>query len=166
MTFKPEHFPRIEDKLTLFCLHVERGQTPPQWLMEYMAAGARECLIGGKPWQKGKGGGPKSDFGKRELEAYILSFIGGLGSVEIAKIQDGPGAGEGQRAKIERRVKRGKRAYSIMLAGQIASLLDLHDELLAFDYTNIPVQMKRDCRSQIKGEMARLKSLDEEPHYG
>ena len=55
MTLRPEHWPRIEDKLRLFVQHVERGREPPEWLMEFMAEGAREFMRGGKPWQKPPG---------------------------------------------------------------------------------------------------------------
>ena len=84
MTLRPEHWPRIEDKLRLFVQHVERGREPPEWLMEFMAEGAREFMRGGKPWQKPPGRKTACP-NWPDATAHVLCHDGGLFVEEVVQ---------------------------------------------------------------------------------
>jgi hypothetical protein len=70
----------LEHKLELFCLCVENDKQPPAELQRFIAAGVREFLADGKPWQLGKGGRPPkaaTGAGRRQaLQVAVLLDVG------------------------------------------------------------------------------------------
>ena len=70
----------IEHRLDWFLRCVDEGRKPPDDLLQFIAAGVREHLAGGKPWPVSKGGRParlsKGAARRRALQAYALRAAG------------------------------------------------------------------------------------------
>ena len=165
MDFAPDKWPRIDDKLRLFIAHVEHGRTPPDWLLQFMADGAREFLKGGKAWQKGKGGAPKSGYGQKELEAYALNRHGGLSFQQIVQLRDFPDDGKDRAKTIERQVERGKIAFCMAQTGQVADLKALFSDLAKLPFDCLSVEARDRCRAKLLAERDRLGRDEQEPGY-
>ena len=165
MSFKAEHYPRNEDKLTLFIMHVEAKRTAPDWLLEFMAEGAREFLRGGKAWQKGKGGGPKSGYGQTEIEAYILHHYGGLTASQIVQLGDFPDDGKDRTKTVERQITRGELAFCIAQNGQADGLKATLNRLATLPFDLLSVEIQDACRARILVERNRLERDEQEAGY-
>jgi len=163
---KPEHFPQIEDTLRLFVVMVERGQTPPNWLLQFMAGGAREFLKGGKPWQKGKGGRPKGRYGPDEARHYLLHYYGKLKPAQVASalgLLDLEG--KDVTATVRRAIKRGELAFCMAKIEQVDLLKSLFADLLELELADLTEKQRRKCIEGLKRGLADLLRDDVEPAY-
>lgn len=182
VSFKAEHFPRNEDKLTLFLMHVDAKRTAPDWLLEFMAEGAREFLIGGKAWQKGKGGGPKSGYGQKEIEAYILHHYGGLTASQIVQLGEFPDDGKDRTRTVERQIKRGEVAFVQCLRTEklirdldaratlgLSEVIDwrkaIFNRLAALPFDLLSVENRDACRAKLLAARDRLARDEQEAGY-
>lgn len=101
----------IDFNLLHFIKCVERGDQPPEWLMEFMAEGAREFLRDGKPWQKGQGGRPQAS-GPPDRIAFVLHRVGGMNAAEVAEaLGEIHEDGRDRIKTIRRRIKRGQKDF-------------------------------------------------------
>lgn len=181
MSFKAEHFPRNEDKLTLFLMHVDAKRTAPDWLLEFMAEGAREFLIGGKAWQK-EGGRPKSGYGQKEIEAYILHHYGGLTASQIVQLGDFPDDGQDRTKTVKRQIERGEIAFVQCLRTEklIRSLAKpktigmpetidwrkaIFNRLAALPFDLLSVENRDACRAKLLAARDRLERDEQEAGY-
>jgi len=74
--------------LQLFIRFVDEGKTPPRYLLEYMAMGARQALANATPWptkQGNKGVYQKMDRRYRSVLAYALD-LQGVNRARIARL--------------------------------------------------------------------------------
>jgi len=165
VSFKAEHFPRNEDKLKLFRMHVEAKRTAPDWLLEFMAEGAREFLVGGKAWQKGKGGAPKSGYGQTEIEAYILHHYGGLTASQIVQLGDFPDDGINRSKTVERQITRGELAFCIAENGQADGLQKIFNRLATLPFDLLSVEKRDACRAGLLAGRDRLERDEQEAGY-
>lgn len=165
MSFKAEHFPRNEDKLTLFLMHVDAKRTAPDWLLEFMAEGARKFLKGGKAWQKGKGGAPKSGYGQKEIEAYILHHYGGLTASQIVQLGEFPDDGKDRTKTVKRQIERGELAFCIARNGQADWLKALFNRLAALPFDLLSVENQDACRAKLLAARDRLERDEQEAGY-
>lgn len=166
MIAKAKHFPDIEDRLRLFAVCVDRGQAPPDWLLQFMAEGAREFLRGGKPWQKGKGGRPKGKYGEAEIRQYLLHHYGGLKPARVALVLgllslDGKDVSR----TVTRAINRGQLAFCMAKIGQVDLLKSLFAELLALDLGDLTGDQRRKCIEGLRTGLADLELDDREPIY-
>ncbi len=148
---------QIEDNLRLFVCLVDRGETPPRWLMEFVAQGAREFLKGGKPWQKGKGGRPPAEFGQKELEAHILHCHGGLSHSDIVALRDYPDDGKDYTKTIGREIERGGLALFLAKARKLDFLIDTYTNLAESRFDALSPNQEKKCRAGLKHEIQRLR---------
>jgi hypothetical protein len=163
---KAKHFPDIEDRLRLFVVCVERGQVPPDWLLQFMADGAREFLRGGKPWQKGKGGRPKGDYGEAEIRQYLLHYYGGLKPARVAQALGLLSVdGKDVSRTVKRAIDRGQLAFCMAKIGQVELLKSLFADLLALDLADLTGEQRRKCAEGLRAGLADLELDDQEPIY-
>lgn len=163
---RAKHFPDIEDRLRLFIVCIERGQKPPDWLLQFMAEGAREFLRGGRPWQKSKGGRPKSDYGEAEIKQYLLHFYGGLTPPKVAaalSLLDRNGKDVSR--TVKRAIDRGQLAFCMAKIGQVELLKSLFADLLELELKDFTDGQRRKCIEGLRAGLADLVRDDAEPIY-
>lgn len=172
MMARPEHFPDIDDKLRLFILYADSGKAPPDWLMQFMADGAREFLRAGKPWQRGKGGRPKGAHGVIELKAHLLSYHGELTAEQVARV-----LGQFTKAKLpatgkmRAAIKRGAIAFAAHETDATDWIRLCIRELLKPDFIRdasehaLTNEQTRELVAGLKAELARLERDEGEPAY-
>jgi hypothetical protein len=155
-----------EDLLRVFIAQVESGVTPPDFLLQFMADGAREFLRGGKPWQKGKGGRPQKSYGPDEIRHYLLHYYGRLSDIQIGQALDLLDYGGKDRTKtIGRAVKRGQLAFCMAKIGQISLLKELFAELIGLAFDDLTEGQRRKCVEGLQAGLADLLRDDLEPIY-
>lgn len=173
MSDDPRH-QHVEANLMIFSKMVEEGKQPPQWLMDFMARGAREFLRGGKPWQKGKGGRPKGD-GKEARVAFLLKRVGKLDLAEIADLMVPPDAEGSDRKRTMRRwIEKGEKQIGADFSAPAPFGLDgngirywLFADALVWGA--MPLDLPRDAKQRLcslKNEVdAFEKEMEREPIY-
>lgn len=161
-----QRYYKNEDLLRVFIAQVENGITPPDFLLQFMAEGAREFLRGGKPWQKGKGGRPQKGYGPDEIRQYLLHYYGQLSDMQIGQALDLLDCGGKDRTKtIKRDVKRGEIAFCMAKIGQVALLKDLFAELLHLAFEDLTDGQRLKCIEGLQAGLADLVRDDAEPIY-
>lgn len=163
---KRQRYYKNEDLLRVFIAQVESGITPPDFLLQFMAEGAREFLRGGKPWQKGKGGRPQKDYGQDEIRQYLLHYYGRLSDIQIGQALHLLDYGGKDRTKtIGRAVKRGELAFCMAKIGQVGLLKDLFAELLDLAFEDLTDGQRRKCIEGLRAGLADLVRDYAEPIY-
>ena len=165
-----------EFNLMVFIKYVEDGKSPPQWLIDFMADGAREFLRGGKPWQNGKGGHPGANDKRTETAAFLLRTVCGLTRkqiVDVLKIGDEDGTDRSN--FIRENEKRGRKnqgkgcdlEHAFIFGPIWNEWRDSLDALLqgdGFDFEDCP-----DCKKRLgefRDKINRInEELDREPRY-
>lgn len=156
---------RNDDLLRVFISHVENGITPPDWLLRFMAEGAREFLRGGKPWQK-DGGRPSKPYGPNELIAYLLSHYGGLSAEKVAIVLGETDRDGGDRVQTMRRtIKRGLYAFVGAKVNSPDLIANAFGQALKLDFSDLTDRQHRKCIEGLRAGVADLERDDKEPIY-
>lgn len=154
---KRQSYSSNEDILRTFVSHVENGRTPPDWLLHFMADGAREFLKGGKPWQNGKGGAPRKPYGSNEIKSYLLHYYGKLSAEQVARVLgelDGDGRDRAQ--TLRRRIKRGEMAYLLYRLTRPAEVVASFQELLELELEGLTLDQRSKCLEGLREELASI----------
>lgn len=152
-----------EDLLRVFISQVENNVTPPDWLLQFMADGAREFLKGGKPWQK-EGGRPRKPYETSDLTAYLLSHYGGLSAEKVATVlgkTDNNGSDQVQ--TMRRTIKRG---LYVFVAAKIKSpdlIKASFIEALKLEFADLTNSQLRKCTDGLRAGLADLEMDDRQP---
>lgn len=156
---------QIEDVLRVFISYVERGQALPEWMLQFMADGAREFLRGGKPWQKGSGGAPRADYGEAEIRRYLLNYYGGLSAEKVA-VALGLTSLDGRDVTrtVNRAIDRGRLAFCMAKIGQVELLKRLFADLIALDLADLTSDQRRTCIDGLRAGLADLELDEREPN--
>ena len=145
--------------MRLFVHLVQAGQQPPEWLMQFMADGAREFLKGGKAWQK-KDGRKNARHGWQEAIAHVLHQEGGLSVNEVVQAL---GVGDADGADRSRTMRRQiERGAPVAGGGALRSIII---ELLDHDFIDLPEKRRRECRARLSAALSRLDAYEIEPGY-
>lgn len=156
---------RNEDVLNIFISKVESGITPPDWMLQFMADGAREFLKGGKPWQK-EGGRPSKPYGPKELTSYLLSYYGGLSAEKVATVlgeTDDDGVDRVQ--TMRRTIKRGSMVFFGARMNSPDLIKAAFSESLDLEFADLTPSQRRKCRDGLRAGLADIERDDIEPNY-
>jgi hypothetical protein len=158
MALSTDKWPRIDDKLRLFIAHVETGRTPPDWLLEFMADGAREFMRGGKPWQKSSGR-KKAQPRWADSIAYMRHHEGGLTVDEIVLAM---GAGDEDGTDRTRTLRRSIKRGAVVSEGIERMIVS---EIIEAKFPDLPEKRRRECRARLIAALRRLEADEIEPGY-
>jgi hypothetical protein len=70
----------VEHYLQLFVMYVEAGRTPPPFLLEFMAEGARQRLANGTPWATKQGRKNAYQYVERRKRAVLIHALDSIGT--------------------------------------------------------------------------------------
>lgn len=155
---KRQKYGTNEAKLRAFIERVEKGITPTDSMLQFMADGAREFLSGGKPWQKGKGGRPPEGGGPEDIKLYLV-FYGRI-TMDQAAVALGrwPLDGRDPSKKLRRAIAHGELAFCMAKIVQVDLLATLFTELLDMDFEDLTEDQRRCCREGLRAGLADLVS--------
>lgn len=149
--------------LRAFIERVEAGIPPTDEMLRYMAEGAREFLLGGKPWQK-EGGRPSKPHGPRELAAYLLQRYGELRPQKVALVLGETDPDGGDRVQTMRRtIRRGELAFCMAKLNDPGLIKSSFYELLELGLEDLTNDQRRKCIQGLRAGLAELELDDGEP---
>lgn len=161
---KKQRYYENEELLKAFINQVENKIPSPQWLLEFVAEGAREFLRGGKPWQKGKGGRPSIGYCEEDIQKYLLYHYGRISKTQIGLVLDLLDVdGKDVTKTINRAINRGELAFCMAKIGQVGFLKRLFKELIELEFAGLTKQQRRKCVDGLRAGLADLDIDEREP---
>ena len=126
MTQRKPNNKEVEHHLELFVMYVEAGRTPPPYLLEFMAEGARQRLANGTPWATKQGRKNAYQYGERRKRAVLIHALDTIG-MNRARISDIVGGENASNDTILSDMAQAEAMKNDLNAGRFEYLWSLYD---------------------------------------
>jgi hypothetical protein len=147
----------IERDLEHFINLVDTGRPIPEPLLQIMKAGARNFLLGKKPWQKGTGGRPKLKR-QQEIHVHFLEAYGKCKRQEIASLLSiGTEDGEDVSGSIRKKSKRGAEMILEWKLHHPEQIDQAFSDLLNLDWTVIASTREKAIKANLNKALSRFR---------